>query len=66
MASVKNFQLVDPDEQNAVVLQVSSSVTLMLTKSDRIIFDSSDAWGKTSLLWIYNGLSALCKRLGLR
>lgn len=23
MASVKNFQLVDPDEQNAVVLQVS-------------------------------------------
>jgi len=22
MASVKNFQLVDPDEQNAVVLQV--------------------------------------------
>jgi tubby-related protein 1 len=24
MASVKNFQLVDPDEQNAVVLQVSS------------------------------------------
>jgi len=24
MASVKNFQLVDPDEQNAVVLQVCS------------------------------------------
>jgi tubby-related protein 1 len=26
MASVKNFQLVDPEEQNAVVLQVSSVV----------------------------------------
>lgn len=28
MASVKNFQLVDPDEQNAVVLQVRETVCL--------------------------------------
>jgi tubby and related proteins len=28
MASVKNFQLVDPDEQNAVVLQVPYCVLL--------------------------------------
>ena len=30
MASVKNFQLVDPDEQNAVVLQVSSWFILFM------------------------------------
>jgi tubby-related protein 1 len=29
MASVKNFQLVDPDEQNAIILQVISSVSIL-------------------------------------
>ena len=30
MASVKNFQLVDPDEQNTVVLQVRRSIGLVI------------------------------------
>jgi Tub family len=33
MASVKNFQLVDPDEQNAVVLQVRASILRSRFKS---------------------------------
>jgi tubby-related protein 1 len=35
MASVKNFQLVDPDEQNVVVLQVCSVVWSCLNKPFR-------------------------------
>jgi hypothetical protein len=30
MASVKNFQLVDPDEQNAIILQVLLSLSSVL------------------------------------
>ena len=38
MASVKNFQLVDPDEQNAVVLQVSEIVVSLQIRGSSYSF----------------------------
>jgi hypothetical protein len=70
MASVKNFQLVDPEEQNAVVLQVRQMLhhdptptlaLLFLMCCSHSVFPllvSLVAWARTSSRWICSGLSA--------
>lgn len=60
MASVKNFQLVDPDEQNAVVLQVKSVCSAfggVLT----CFVCSLVEWVRMSSRWISSGPSVLIK-----
>jgi tubby-related protein 1 len=59
MASVKNFQLVDPEEQNAVVLQVNQLIYSLCclyysSYSSFSFLNSLEEWGKMSSRWICN------------
>ena len=64
MASVKNFQLVDPEDQNTVTLQVGAKCSLAFVLVVLLVY-SLVASEKTSLQWTSNGRCLSSKRLPL-